>query len=35
MLRFLYSIFIIALVILAVKLLSDPNLQAWLRGFWR
>ena len=35
MIRFIYSIFIIALVIFAVYMLSDPGLQAYLRGLFR
>jgi hypothetical protein len=34
MLRFLYSIFIIALVIFALYLMKDPGMQAWLRGIF-
>lgn len=35
MIRFIYSLFIIALVILVVYLLSDPGLQAYLRGLFQ
>jgi hypothetical protein len=35
MMRFLYSLFIIALIIFAVYLLSDPGLQAYLRGLFQ
>lgn len=34
MLRLIYSIFIIALIIFAVYLASDPALQAYVRGFF-
>jgi hypothetical protein len=35
MLRFIYSVFIIALIIFAIYLLSDPSLQAYLRGIFQ
>lgn len=35
MLRFIYTIFIIALIIFAVYLLSDPGLQAYVRGLFQ
>jgi hypothetical protein len=35
MLRFIYSVFIIALIIFAIYLLSDPSLQAYLRGLFQ
>ena len=35
MLKFIYAVFIIALIIFAVYLLSDPGLQAYLRGLFQ